>query len=73
MARALDDAAADGQPLRLEATQRRLDIVRGERIGQRSASSQAFDTPAPTCGRATNAASPMMATRPNAMRGVSRS
>ena len=35
MARALDDAAADGQPLRLEAQQRRLDVVRGKRIGQR--------------------------------------
>ena len=74
MARALDDAAADGQPLRLEA---RAAPARRRRAASASASasasSQAFDTPAPTCGRATNAASPMIATRPNAMRGVSRS
>ena len=74
MARALDDAAADRQPLRLEFHERRLDVVRRDRVRKgASASSQAFDTPAPTCGRATNAASPMIATRPNAMRGVSRS
>src|SRR6267142_1344358 len=34
-----------------------------------SASCAAFATPAPICGRATNAASPRIATRPNAMCG----
>ena len=35
MARPLDDAAADRQPLRLEAQQRRLDVVGGDGVGQR--------------------------------------
>ena len=34
MARALDDAAADGQPLRLEFHERRLDVVRRDRVRQ---------------------------------------
>ena len=38
-----------------------------------SASIAAFITPVATCGRATKAASPTSATRPNAMRGDSRS
>jgi len=38
-----------------------------------AASSAALETPAATCGRATNAASPTMATRPKARRGLSRS
>ena len=42
-------------------SQRRLDVVRARRASaSASASSQAFDTPAPTCGRATKAASPMI-------------
>ncbi len=70
MARALDDALADRQPRGLEARERRRDLAaRRSAAASAAASSAALATPAATCGRATKAASPMIATRPNAMRG----
>ena len=75
MAGALDDAPVDGKPLRFEMPQRARDVLGAGSSASASAaaSSAAFDTPAATWGRATKAASPRIATRPNAMRGLSRS
>ena len=74
MARALDDAAADRQPLRLEAQERRLDVVRGERIGQRGGVVAGLrHAGADMRPRDEGRVADRCATRPNAMRGVSRS